>query len=356
MVKLYQRHLASAVIKTALIALVVVLSLDLLINLIRELDDVGQGQYTYLTALYYLLLTLPRRLYEALPAALLIGGLLGLGSLARDNELTILRTSGLSRRRLTGAALLGGLSLSLLGFAIGEFVVPATERQAILLRSEARTDYITIGGRRGFWARDRQYFINIRAVQSGFRLVDIFIYEVGDNANLISVTHAKSARYDQRGHWLLENVSRSLLRPDLVAISAPPAITWSSVITPEMLGVLALPPLNLSLRDLVTYIAYLKGNGLDTLRYELAFWRKLFAPLTNLAALFIALPFILGAPRRASIGERLVLGILLGLSFYLIDRMLGDVVLLYGFPPLVGALLPTALFIAAGSYGLRRLP
>ncbi len=343
------------VIKTTLIALAVVLALDLLLNLIQELDDVGQGEYTGWTAVHYLLLTLPRRCHDALPAALLIGGLLGLGLLANDSELVVMRASGVSRWRIIGAALVGGAVLCGLGFAIGEFVAPATERRATLLKSATRTDFINIDGRRGFWARDGRYFINIRAVQAGFRLIDIFIYHVGDDANLLAVTHARSARYHEEGYWLLEEVNHTPLDP--TADPSPDADelqgVWRSVITPDMLEVLAVHPLDLSLADLNTYIHYLEGNGLDARRFELALFRKLLEPLANLAVLFIAMPWVLGATKRTAMGQRLVVGILIGLSFFLVDRMAGNAALLFDLPPWLAAALPPLGFFGAGFIALR---
>ena len=109
------------------------------------------------------------------------------------------------------------------------------------------------------------------------------------------------------------------------------------------------------MRELLTYIAYLEDNGLDTRRYQLAFWTKLLAPLANLSMLFIAMPFAFGRQRSAGMGQRLVIGILLGLAFFLLNRMLGNIVLLYDFPPIIGAALPMMLFYGAGALALSRL-
>ena len=129
----------------------------------------------------------------------------------------------------------------------------------------------------------------------------------------------------------------------------------TSAISPQVLDVLATNPSELSIRDLLVYVDYLERNGLDAQEYRLVLWRKLLAPLIYVAMLVVAMPFVFGPQRSAGTGQRLLIGLLLGLAFFLSNYLLGNVVLLYGFPPLVGASLPTLLFMAGGFYALRRL-
>ena len=154
---------------------------------------------------------------------------------------------------------------------------------------------------------------------------------------------------------MLQGVSRSVMEPEQVVTERVERLTVNWEINPKLLKILATDPKNLSLRELLTFIGYLEGNGLDTRTYRLAFWSKIIAPLTNLAMLFIAMPFVFGPQRTAGFGQRLVIGVFIGLIFYLLNRMLGNLVLLYDFPPWFGAGLPTLLFFAAGTYTLRRI-
>ncbi|MDX1656442.1 MAG: LptF/LptG family permease, partial [Candidatus Competibacteraceae bacterium] len=112
---------------------------------------------------------------------------------------------------------------------------------------------------------------------------------------------------------------------------------------------------DLSLRELLVYINYLKSNGLEPGPHQLAFWTKALGPISSLAMLFIAMPFVFAPQRTTTAGQRLVVGIFLGLLFYLGNRMLGNLVLLYGYPPLVAALLPSLLFFGAGTIALGRM-
>ena len=351
---LIDKYIFRTVTLTTLVALLVMLALDIFFNLLRELEHVGEGSYSVFAVVQFLLLTLPRRIYETLPMALLVGGLLGMGSLASSSELVVMRGAGLSVLRLVIAALKAGLVLSLIGLVLGEFIAPESERVAQVLRADAREKELSFGSGRGFWARDGNYFVNVQGVQPGLRLASIYIYEVDDSSNLKSVTVAQSAYY-QKGHWILEGVSRSTIEPDAVATDVVADIAWESMINPDMLNVLASDPEDLSIRDLLTFIAYLKNNSLDAGIYELTFWTKAVAPFTNLAMLFIGMPFVFGSQRKTGAGQRLLIGVLLGLGFYLINRLLGNMVLLYGIHPILGASLPTLMFFLAGGFALHRM-
>jgi len=352
--KILDRYLFRTVATATLVALLVLLLLELFLTLLVEVKSVGKGSYDFLAAIRYLLLIQPQRLYELFPMALLVGSLLGMGALASGSELIVMRAAGLSLTRLTGSVAWAGLLLSVAVVLVGEFIAPPLEQFAREQRALAKGENLDIRSGRGFWARDGEDFIHVQAVRPGVRLANIHVFKVNSDARLEAVTRAEGARYEQ-GRWLLEGVSRSLLDGDAVQTEHLTGLAVASAISPQILDVLAADPDELSIRDLWIYVDYLERNGLDAQNYRLALWRKALAPLTYLAMLVIAMPFVFGPQRKAGAGQRLLIGLLLGLAFFLINYLLGNVVLLYGYPPLVGAALPSLLFLGAGFYALRRL-
>ena len=348
------RYLFRAVATATLVALLVLLLLELFLNLLVELEGVGKGGYHLLAALHYLLLIQPQQLYELFPMALLVGGLLGMGTLAGNSELIVMRAAGLSLTRLTGSVAWAGLVLSVVVVLVGEFIAPPLEQFAREQRAIAKEENLAIRGGRGFWARDGADFIHVQAVLPGVRLVNIRMFTISPDARLERVTQAETAHYKE-GHWLLEGVSRSTINDDAVQTEHLTDLAVTSAISPQILDVLAANPDKLSIRDLQIYVDYLEGNGLDAQNYRLALWRKILAPLTYLAMLVVAMPFVFGPQRTGGAGQRLLIGLLLGLTFFLSNYLLGNVVLLYGYSPLIGAALPSLLFLSAGFYALHRL-
>jgi lipopolysaccharide export system permease protein len=320
-----------------------------------ELKELGDGDYGLGSAFQYLLLTLPRRVYELFPMALLLGGLMGMGALASSSELVVMRAAGCSILRLVSPAMQAGLVLGLVAVVLGEFLAPQTERLAQELHARAQNKAISINDGKGFWARDGNAIINVRAVLPGNTLADIYIYELGEKSDLRSLGRAQIGRFidDQ---WVLEGLSRSVMHPDRVVIENIPRLAVvGSVVSPDMLEVLASDPEDLSMRDSLHYIDYLEANGLDARDHQLTYWLKVLAPLTNMTLLFVAMPFVFGPQRTARAGQRLLIAILIGLLFFLVNRMLSNWVLLYGYHPFLGASLPTLLFFAGGAYALTRV-
>lgn len=348
------RYLFRAVASATLVALLVLLLLELFISLLVELQGVGKGNYSFADAISYLLLIQPQRLYALFPMALLVGSLLGMGALASSSELTVMRAAGLSLIRLTTATLITGLILSSAVLFIGEFIAPPLKQFASQQRALAQGQSRDIRGGRGFWVRDQDYFIHVQAVLPGVRLANIHIFQLNENAELQAVTAAETAQHEQDS-WVLEKVQRSIINEQEVHAENISSITVTSAVNPQILEVLAIDPDELSVRELWMYIGYLEGNGLDAQSYRLVFWRKVLAPLSYIAMLVVAMPFAFSPQRTSGVGQRLLIGLLLGLAFFLSNYALGNVVLLYGYPAWIGATLPSSLFIVAGLYALQRL-
>ncbi len=349
-------YIFKTVVITTLMALLVLLVLYGLVSMMERLSDVGRGSYTTVTLFQYLLLTQPRHIDELFPAALLLGGLLGMGGLASSSELVVMRAAGCSVWRLVWTALQAGLLLSIVSLMVGEFLAPPLDHMAQELRLAALYNNAAASTVDAFWARDGDYFIGVGAVLPGPRLVGITIYETGAHSDLKAMLQAQQASYSAAdGQWVLEQVTGSSLQTDRVITKPFDRLPMKLALNPDMLEVLATNLKDLSMRELLTFIDYLHNNHLDTRPYELTFWEKAVTPLTNLAALFIAMPFVFGSQRSASTGQKLMIGICVGLLFFLLNRMLGNMVLLYGYPPLLGAVSPGALLFVAGAYGLHRV-
>lgn len=352
--KILDRYLFRAVASATLVALLVLILLELFISLLVELQGVGKGNYSFAAAIYYLLLIQPQRVYALFPMALLVGSLLGMGALANSSELTVMRAAGLSLTRLTTAVVGTGLVLSIGILLLGEFVAPPMKQFASQQRAFAKGEDLDIRGGRGFWVRDRNHFIHVQAVLPGVRLANIHIFQLSENAELQVATVAESAHHDQ-GRWLLEKVQRSVIDGNEVHTEEAPTMAIYSAVDPQILEILAVDPDELSISELWMYIGYLEGNGLDAQHYRLVFWRKVLAPFSYVAMLIVAMPFAFGSQRQTGVGQRLLIGLLLGLIFFLSNYALGNVVLLYDYPALVGAILPSLLFMGAGFYALQRL-
>ncbi len=348
-----ERYVGGTVIKGALLALFVLTAVSTFFSFMGQLTDLGKD-YGLAQASYYMLLTLPRRAYEMVPTAALLGGLVSLGQLAAASELVVMRASGVSVARIAAAVLKAGVVLVIVTVILGEWLAPTSEQRAQTLRAEARSGYITLKGSTGFWARDGDNFVNVRRVLPDARLQDVFIYEYGADQKLRAALHADSADY-RDGGWVLHDVKQSVIGEDKVTTTTQASQRWGTLINPELLNALSVAPEDLSAWSLLSYTHYLQRNNLDARRYQLAFWVKLVTPLTILVMLFVAVPFVFGPLRSSGSGLRILIGVMVGLGFYLLNQLFNHLGLVYGLAPLLSAGLPSALFIAGGLVAYRRV-
>ncbi len=353
--KLFERYLAREVLLATLLALLALTAVDGVLAFIAELKDVGRLDYGTAQAVQFVLLTLPGRAQDMLPVAVLLGGLIGLGRLAAGSELVVMRAAGISRGQIIGALLKLGVGLALFSALLGELVVPSTERVARADRAVAKSGGAVQQSLNGVWARDGNAFIYARELRPDGRLEDVTIYQLDDQRRLQAATRARSARYEGKG-WVLNDLRQSLLEPERVIVRKAQQEAWPILLRPALLGVVSSGPEYLSSWSLLEYIRYLRDNGLDAKRYELALWNQVAGPLSLLVLLVFVVPFVLGPLRDAGGGKRILFGMLLGIGFYLLNRTYFQLGQVYGFNPIFAAAFPSLLFLGIALYALRRTP
>lgn len=346
MIRSLDWYIAKEVIKGSLVAILVLLALLTFFSFADELGDVGKGDYDIRQIFKYLALTLPRNFYELLPPAALVGSLVTLGALANNRELVAMQAAGVSRVRIIGGVLLGGLVLLALSISIGELVAPPSERAAQNLKSIAQHQQVTSRSRYGFWVRDKDVFINIRVMNRQQSLGDISIYDVEPDQRLARATHADQALHDGM-RWTLSGIRTSLFGEEHVTTVRQEEADWSSVLAPELLNAFTIRPQNLSALELYNYAAYLRENSQQSVAVEQAFWGRLVNPFVTLVMLMVAVPFVLTVRREVGTGQRIVLGAVIGLGFHLFDKMFGHLGLIYELNPLFSVSFPALLALGA---------
>ncbi len=155
---------------------------------------------------------------------------------------------------------------------------------------------------------------------------------------------------------MLRDIERSRVSGDGVQLESIARESWPTLVDPTLFDVLLVNPDSLSIFDLGSYINHLQSNDLDAQRYELAFWRKLATPITTLIMLMIALPFVFDDHRSTGAGQRLLIGSLIGIVYFLVDRLFASVGMIYGgASPLISAFLPPLAFAVVAVFLLRRI-
>ena len=237
--KILDRYIASVVISGAFIALLLIVGLQGFFTLINELDNVGDGGYTVGKVLQYVLLGVPRSLYEQFPAAALIGGLTGMGALAVNSELVAMRAGGLSVWRIVMSVLQAGVLMLVVIVAIGETVAPVAEEYAQRLRTVALDKHVSFLGRDGIWVREDERYIFVERIIDDHQLANIEVFEFDNDRRLVKATTAATAKH-HGDVWELQGVQQSLFNDGTVHVNHQPSMTWPSLITPALLEIVVL--------------------------------------------------------------------------------------------------------------------
>jgi lipopolysaccharide export system permease protein len=352
--KILDRYLGIAIVSGTLLALLLLVSVGTLMEFVDEIDEVGKQDYTYLTASLFTLLTVPQRIYEFFPAAVLLGSLLSLGNMAANSELVVMRAAGVSVARIIRSALQVGLLLTIGAILLGEFVAPASEQKAQKVRHFAKSSKVALSTHDGLWAKDGNNFLNIQEVFPDMRLGGIRVYQFDENGQLYRFSLASSAEYT--GHdWLLVNVRHTLISTERIVTHKLPKERWERLLSPDLFDVITVKPREMSANKLARYVEYLKQNGLDSSKYELAYWTRFTVPLSGLVMLLVAMPFVFGPLRSGGGGQRMFIGILIGVVFHLINQTFNKLGLVYGIAPFIAATLPLFIFLTVSLGFIRRV-
>ena len=354
--RILDMYIAKILVRHIMVTIVVLLGLFTFVTFIDQLGDLDRGRYGIVQVMQFVILRIPKTLYEMFPMAALIGSILGLSVLARDSELIVMRAAGISILRIVGSVLKVGLALALVAMLMGEVVSPYTETRALEVRNDAMQGNVAQKEEFGVWLRDDNTYVNIGEVLPDLTLLRVKIFEFdGDNflRFLSSAEEGKYQRDDQR--WVLKGLKRTMINEESSAADEVTAAYWSTVVNPEILRVFMIQPDQLSIWQLTRYIDHLKNNKQETSNYELAYWSKIVTPFATMVMLILAVPFVFKEARSGSLGRSLFSGIMIGLAFFIVNKAFSYFVTLFNIPPALGAILPTALVCVLSYLMIRRI-
>ncbi|MGY6276819.1 LPS export ABC transporter permease LptG [Methylomonas sp. MgM2] len=348
-------YIIREVIKGSLVALLLLLTLFNLFTFSDELKELGKGSYNLKLILSYLALTSPRVCFELVPSSALLGSLFVVGSMANNREIVAMRAAGLSTGWIIRSIMMAGLLLVIIAVFIGEFIAPPSERAAQILKTTAQNNGVVMRSQYGMWLREGNRFINVRRILDDGSLGDIRIYQVDDRHRLSHITQVDHGKFLGDGRWLLTNVRQSFVDQNQIRAETKPEMHWKSTIQSDLLKVAVVNSDNLSLYDLYMYIDFLKTNNQKSQLYEMAFWSRLINPLVTFVMLMVSVPFVIGIGRGIGAGRRIMMGILIGMSFNIIDRIAGNLGLIYDANPFLMAILPSTLVFCIAWYAIWKL-
>ena len=345
--KILDRYISRRVISGSMLVLLMLVSVNLVFTLGAEIGSLGKGNYDLSKALIYTIATAPRRMYDYMPMACIIGTLLQVGVLANDSELIVMQSSGISKKHIIFFALKGGMYVVALSFILSEVVIPVSEPYAQQLRTFSINQSSALRGAGGIWVREGNIFMNIKKLLPDTTLRDITILEFNAGMELKVLSLAKEAKFTKAG-WILAEVNTATLNPEDIRIEKIDTAKFSALLSPEIINALAIKPEQQSLIKLSTYIKYLQSNNLNITPYRFAYWKRLVSPFAILAMIILAFPLLFGSLRSTSMGLRITIGILIGFTYLILSKLLSNLGAVYDYGPVLSNVSPLIILFFIG--------
>lgn len=370
--------------KNALFAIVAAVlglwALQIVFSYLSELDSLSDT-YTTSEALWYIFYRSPYFLEEFIPTGALLGAVVGLGLLANNSELVVMRAAGVSVYQIVGWALQPALIFVMLALAINQFVLPISNQRAGEINNDDVTSLVT--SVRGYWTVqptlkstpngevvDGNDVLYIDYADVNGNIGEVKRWHLDNKGNLQSAIHASGGKYSgkiplnpesqtlterYRYNWQLNNMTELTINQGFdTAHARTPAQTLSLPFAPESVYLLTKKAEDLSLTQLYAHKQFMREQGKRSLDHELAFWQKLLSPFSILSLVIVACSFVFGSLRSHSLGLRIVVALLFGLLFSYLQDLVGFIALATGVSPLIMVILPIIASAALGLYLLKR--
>jgi lipopolysaccharide export system permease protein len=337
------RYLYRTVLVYTLMAMGVLLTLGALFLFISQQSDIGVGSYSAGDAFLFTILNLPQQAFELLPIGALIGALMGLGNLASGSELVVTRASGVSVWRIAWPVGLAGLTLSLLMYGIGEYAAPPLAQFAKREKTTNKLADVSFAGSSSAWVKDGNLILRVQTGEVDRAFGGVSLFQLDGPTRLRSIERAERISVADPGRWSLHNVATSRFAEDHIESELVSGLMMQSTVNPEFLGLAATDPQLLTLRGLASYIDHLRRNSLGTESYEIGYWSRIARLFAVIVVTLLSLPFVFGPLRTTGAGTRTVIGVMLGVVFFLITRTIENGGQLFGLNPALVGWLPTSV-------------
>ena len=330
------------------VSLIVLASIEIFFSFTAELKYLNVGDYNILMVTKYVILNIPKSLEIMFPYAVLIGSMLSLGAMSSDMEFISMQSAGVSISKIITIILIQAFLLSSIFYYVTDSVVPKYSNKAEMKKNFALNKKL-IFNKNGVWFKDQNTFIKVNEIYSDKKLSGIMIYGYDSNDSLSLIKNIHHAEFIDN-EWYLQGVNETIIDNSLITKKYSKEYYTDTLVDRKLINIKTHKSSSLSLANVSQNISYLMKNNLDADVQKKIYWEKIFMPLSTVVMLFLSMPFIFGKHRSANLSKRLVLGLFIGIGFFIVTSILPNLGMVFGILPFINVLLPHILFIALGKY------
>jgi lipopolysaccharide export system permease protein len=349
-----ERYIAKTMLLATGLASLILIGIVLLMSLLAEFKNIGEGDYGLSQAFLYVFLQLPNTLYQFSPIFILLGSMLGFYYLSAQNELAVMRASGFSLGRIIYSALCAAIILIISITLVGEGIGPSLSYRAEINKENAQNAGLAVVTAAGMWLHVDNNFIHIEHVVNRRLLEGVTRYQFDAERRLQAAYFAKTLTMHNNA-WIMHDVMKTNFYFERTKSEALKQAPWDLKFNANLLNTGLVAPKDLSLPKLAKFSRYLLQNGLQASEYQFNFWQRLLEPLSSLVMVLVAIPFVLGLGSAVTLSFRLLIGMMMGIAFILLNAFLGELCIVYQLPAPFAALITPLIFASLGIFLLKRL-
>jgi lipopolysaccharide export system permease protein len=346
------RYLAAGFLRIFFLSLTVAAALYVTVEFFDRIGTLVGAGASVPTVASYFFYKAPLFLSRVIGFATLFAALFCLGMLARTQEITAMRSSGIGVQRIALPLLLLAIGIGGANFVWNETLVPAFAHNAqTIYRTEIRKkQQQSLFGTRDIWIRGEGSFINVDNFDTASSVLEnVTVFLLNRDFSLRGLIEVPKAQWEAGG-WKVDQATEWSLPADGKMIRRETAAALPITETPDDLKLLARDAEEFSFFDLQKRIADMRSKGIDTTADEVDLHVKLALPFISPLMVLLALPFALKRQMSGSVSLSFGIAMLIGFSYWVLAAFcisLGQSGALISW---VAAWLPNAIFLLIGLY------
>lgn len=338
------------------------LILFLVVDIVENLDHYIDAKMPRQAIISYYYYTLPWFISIGLPMATLLATFFAMGMLQKQNEVTAMKSSGLSVRRIGASLLLAGLFISVGSFYLDDLFVSEGLRR----KAEIQSQYLARQYRKQHKVKKRNIFLQ----ESRDEVLAIDRYDHRTNtAYGVYLQRYKDGLMVARTDFasLKWEAESSAWRSDKYTVrrfeGADDSLQWvmhgtdtlvTLTLNPLDLTRLSVTPEEMRYAELREFVASLTRNGSDPTRWAVNMHFKVAFAATSFIMVLFGLPLSIGRP-RSSLAVGAGMSIMVIFSYYVAIKLGQSFGIKGVLPPMASVWLPNLIFLSLGFYLLAKL-
>lgn len=349
--KVLDRYLIKTFLSTTATCLAAFITIYLVIDFLEKYRRFSRADAAGGDILLFFLCKIPEIIFQVTPMAVLMGTILAMGTIAKNSEITAMRSSGISLFQIGRPFLATAAAVSLLLLFMQEFITPAANEKMhyidqVVIKKRGPAAFFR---QNNIWHRDDNLILQARVFDPATSsLKGITIWEMGAGIRPISRIDA-AAGIPVQGGWQLSGVTKTdFIDSGGIRSTAMDSLFTKLDLVAEDLKVVAKSAEDMGFTALRKYCRDVSENGLDATRYLTLLHSKISLPFAALVMAFLGIPFSLREGRSGGAGVGIGFSIAIGFAYFMTNSLLLSLGQAGAMPPVMAAWTANILFAAAG--------